>query len=177
MAQSSVTVSFVTDTEDGESGDILTCDLDNEKHIQVYGEEDGDGKSQFMPGETAYIRVFVWPPARSVYHEASDGNLGGAGTGTATIKERIQFQRSKEASLSKPTSGIDSVRWLGSSGVGMTVKDGNKVELAMKTISVAEVEYRSAYKRFALTLTSLPIDLADDEDYPIVCAFWTEEDA
>ncbi len=167
MAQTSITVTFVTEDADGPDGrDLLSCDLDEDKHVEVYGE----AKSRFLVGETAYIRVFRYPPDKILRYETSDGTLGVAGSGVAELTDRLTFANAKEASLGKPADSIQNVYWYGRSGGGLDL-DIDKITLASEVVAVADVTYRASFQRFALTLRSIPSDV---DEYPVLVFFWTE---
>ncbi len=112
------------DDDTSSSRDALSLGLDAAMNLQVYGE----AKSEFAPGEYAYLRLLGVYRNYRLY--ASAGVVDKLATNVLyPMSETLVFALEKTAELSHVPSGVVSYKWLGRNGgnasfVGKTVRLG-----------------------------------------------------
>ena len=105
----STTITFISEASLEDDMATIVVELDDEKNEEVYGEE----KTQFLYGETAYFRIYKYPPEMSIQITASDGAVTDHTSGTSTEEEDVTFANTNEGSLSKPSKGTSiSANWI-----------------------------------------------------------------
>lgn len=148
MAEQSLTITFVTAT--GSAEESIKVDLNEQKHIEVYGE----AKSQFFFGETAWFRIFTEPADLEYTVTVSDGTYAQGGPGTATFEDEIvTFPNTSEASVGYPVADIVSTEWLGRS-LGALAPFGEKLKASQAGVAVAMVTYTASYRGGSISLTT-----------------------
>lgn len=154
-----VTTSIVVEFKkaDGSSG-ILTMEVDSR--------ETGlnKGKTSFAPGDTAGLLLFHSPDVIIDTTACSGGSLSAIGSGVYDMDEWIVFAGTDTASLSKPSNGIVSVEWYGTS-LGTTKVDGTNLVAATKGLAVARVTYGAPYTAYNL---ASPAKMTGKDEFQIV---------
>lgn len=112
--------------------------------VELDSRPDGlnQGRSSFLPGETAYFLIFRTPNIRIDHIIPSAGSVRGANAGEVRKTEDISFDDAATSSLSVPASSIQSVTWLGNSLGGLTLQgDRTTVKAISSGVAVARVTY------------------------------------
>lgn len=160
MADSSITVTFVTQTSEDaeENNQSIHVELDDEKNLEVYGEE----KSQFLYGEKAYFRIYKYPDSLAISLTQSDGTLTNEGSGTSETSENISFTNTNEGSAAKPVNQITGSSWLGKS-LGAVSAVGTTVSASQTGVGVLKLEYTSNFTRHAIS-----VEQKTEDEYPVI---------
>jgi hypothetical protein len=165
-----VTTSIVVQFSRGEDGGVFSVEVDGREVAD--GGLNG-GRSSFLPGDTVKLLLFKSANTTVDYVEAS---LGALTTQSATVFVKVQedltFANETEASLSKPTTGLSSVVWLGRNLGTLALSGDSKVVIPAPSVGdyavgVARVVYYSQAHVYTLTHSSL----AGVSEYPIVALF------
>jgi len=148
---SSVTITFATSTA-GAGGSIYV-ELDEEKHIEVYG----SSKSSFLFGEVAYFSILTDPIDMGYEIIVSDGVLADQGNGlysTPADEPLIAtFADAKTASFPKPVDLVTSYSWLGNA-LGNISYDRRGMTISEQGVGVLEYFIRSAFARKSISLAN-----------------------
>ncbi len=123
------------------------------------------GKTSFAPGDSVAILVFKTGNVRITATGCSAGSISARGTVTVTRTEDVTFADSKTGSLSVPSTGSLSVKWLGRSLGGLfRGADAMSITAGGKGIAVARITYQATAHVY--TLYS-PSSVAGETDYSI----------
>ncbi len=144
------TISFVTQETDSN----IKIYLDEDRNL----DSQGNAKSSFLFGDTAYFRVYSDKPD-GIFAVSTDGTVASMGTYTEDVSEEIvTFITKNSAEPDKPVSSISAYTWLGKS-LGALTRDGaysircaDTPKPAEGQIASASVSYRTSYRLFGLTL-------------------------
>lgn len=127
-------VSFGQSTGAGAS--YLSAELD--------AREDGlnGGETQFVPGGKAWFLIHKGANVSIDSVEASAGTVSLGGAITYVKTEEVVFEGGKTASLSMPSQGISSVKWMGRNLGGLTLgADGQTITASTEGVAVAKVSH------------------------------------
>lgn len=155
MANSSMTVTFVTESSDSAT---IVVELDGEKIEEVYGED----KTQFLYGEKAYFKIYKYPSDLSIAITQSDGTIASEGSGTSDESENITFTNSKTGSTSKPVKSVTGSEWLGNS-LGAVSVVGEDVTANTKGVGILALDYTASFTRHSLTVSG-----KSEDEYPVL---------
>ena len=125
-------VSFGQSTGSGDS--YLSAEID--------GRDDGPnaGQRQFVPGGTAWFLVHHGASVTISGVEASAGTVSLGGYINYVKTEEVVFEGGKTASLSMPSQGFASVKWIGRSLGALTLgADGQTVTASGEGVAVAKI--------------------------------------
>ncbi len=111
---------------------------------EIDGREDGPngGNSQFTPGGTAWFLVHRGANVSISGAEASAGTVSLGGDITYVKEEEVVFGGEKTASLSIPSEGIVSTKWIGRNlGAIALHADKQTIEVPTEGVGVAKVRH------------------------------------
>jgi len=151
----SVSVSFGVDDSTTVEARDLSISLDRDRNSSVYGVEN---KSQFLPGETAYLKVIASHQHKPMTLHSSMGSVRFSQSGVLfNVTEEIQFTYTDSGTLRHLPYGGISYRWIGKSA-GTPKFEGKKVSLSSPGVGVLECTYKVSGRRATLTVSSVPGD-------------------
>ncbi len=140
----SITVQFGAEAADDAT---LIAELDDRTAAE--GGRNG-GRTQFMPGDTAYYLVYKHK-LTSTTHTSSAGGTAYQGAGSRQITETVVFLNEQEAELRYPVSGEVSVEWLGRSLGALSPVGGRSVRASESGVAVALVTYTTQFEVWGLS--------------------------
>lgn len=158
LATGSITVTFKAVCEEGVS---VSVELDDDRN---------QGKTCFMPGDTAYIKVYTIPHTANLEVFTTFGSISAVGSYSESFpatdeSSYITFAGTTESSVSKPIISGFSYNWIGStyySVSGVSYDEGSiQVRLSdpsadpERFAGVMEISYNTLYRSYALTVSSL----------------------
>jgi len=158
MANTSLTITFVTEEKNLENNASIQARLDDEYNK----DEEGEAINQFLYGSKAYYQVFTSPEDLVLTQVQSDGTISPEGSGTAEIEEFIHFVDSYESNVTYPVRSIISSEWLGTN-LGAVSVEGDKIKSSQKGVGVLKITYSAYFRRFALSLST-----RDEEVYYVM---------
>lgn len=164
-AKQSIVVTFGTDTI--EDGQILVVELDEEKHLEVYG----SARTSFLYGEKAYFRIYKYPSDMEITIKTSvdssdPGAVRSEGGGTtgesglAASNDTLQFTATNGtnyAGTTKPIKAIVDSEWIGDS-LGAISFEGATVFASKNGLGVLDLDYKSSFTRHSLSISPKPHD-------------------
>lgn len=128
-----------------------------------------NGNTSFKPGDTCWILIFK---SDNVALDGdpilSAGTLSGGQQVTGiSMTEQITFSNTNTSSISVPSTGISTTKWLGRS-LGSLSLSGNKSEVtaSSKGVAVAKVTYLANATAFSITA---PATLDGETSFGIIC--------
>lgn len=142
MAERSLTVSFVTSSEQASQDATIDVSLDSSRN---------DGKTQFLYGEKAYYKVYTYPISASITQVQSDGLITIEGSEYETINDIINFANTNESSVSYPVNNIVSTDWFGTS-LGAVSSTGKTITSSQSGVGVLKISYRTYFRRYAISV-------------------------
>lgn len=154
MANTSITVTFVTEAENLDVNAVLQVQLDSTLNL---------GETRFLFGSKAYYQVFFSPSTMTITQTASDGNITEEGSGTEEVTEYITFANSNEGSTGYPIGSVVSAEWFGTN-LGALSYIGNTVQASKSGVGILKLIYNSAFNRYAISVQST----GDSEYYVLV---------
>ena len=124
-----------------------------------------EGKTRFVPGDTAHF--LVYKSANVAYDNPipSAGSITGGGTVVVEKEEDIAFADTDTATLRIPANSIVSVIWLGSSLGALALADPQTLKASAKGVAVARVRFTATANAHAL---QSPASVAGLTDYSIL---------
>jgi len=185
MANSTLTVSFTTQTLDDDGEIDLTVELDDEAN-----KEANNGRtSSFLFGDDVYFKVFKNPlTGVNISTYQSDGNVTIDQTGV-TDSDREEFalfsqpdisgytykeSEKNDHNLEVPCNGVFSVTELGSGDLGVVSLDPEDPSVLVKAspgVVVGVVTYDATYDRYKLSGVTQPtgwVPTDDNNSYPVI---------
>jgi hypothetical protein len=162
MANTSITVTFVTDTEDVEENASIQVQLDSERN---------DDETIFLYGSKAYYQVLFSPSSLTISQIASDGEITEEGSGITEFTEYVIFSNSDEGSAQYPVSSVVSAEWQGD-GLGALSYTGKIVKASKSGVGVLKLTYNAAFNRYAISVS----DREETEYYVVVYITGTHTD-
>lgn len=164
MANTSVTAHVVVDF--GASDDTPNV------IVEIDGREDGynHGKTSFLPGEEAYLLLYVPAGWTCTYQAASAGAVSYVENDTVEIEDFLTFIDDDTAVLQYPVSAGPVIAWLGNNlGVVSTVNgvcslapraynSATKTFTPAHRVGVAKANYQSVARVYRLS--SVPVSIS-----------------
>lgn len=142
MAETSLTITFVTSAEQAAQGGSVSVELDS-----VYN----NSKTQFLYGEKCYYKIFTYPILATLSQISSAGVITNENSGYTTVTEQIVFSNSNTSSVSYPVNNIVSSNWLGRN-LGSVSASGTVITSSQSGVGVLEITYRTYYRRYAISV-------------------------
>lgn len=154
----SLAVTFSEDDEaddDGTSRD-LTASIELDDTLN-------EGKTQFKPGDTAYLRIFTVPRTAELANlQSTAGAVSGPSKAFTTMEvseEEITFANSDSGQTSKPILAVASVEWMGTPiPAAVTVTRQGGLKLSKKGTGIALVTYTTEYRAGSIRVSSITKD-------------------
>lgn len=174
-ANANITISFssIVNDPDGDGSDPgSTLDL------EVNEEDQSDGDTSFIFGDTAFYRVYKGSRISGLNVIVSDGDEAQVSTGNTTMIENevITFVNSNTANTQYPINGIFSATLLGGTGAGtLSWTAGSAQVTGSKAnsdtnpiVGVYSVSYQTKYDKRKLSGVTAPSGWPADVAYPVV---------
>lgn len=114
-------------------------------------EELNDGKTEFAPGESAFIRVKRYP--RDIYtmlSSAGDIVRTAVNTYQAITDEQVEFCYEKEQDLDDRPDSPVSYDWIGRDPGIIPTIDGKTIQFSSEVVAIMSVDYNYLYDRWKL---------------------------
>ncbi len=141
----STTVTFAIVGSDGGAEDIQV-ELD---------ELANNGKSTFLPSDSAYFLVFTNPSDLGITIDTTLGTITSLGTKLVERVETLQFVQSSSEGLGFVPDGAVTTEWIGRSG-GLVSISGTTVSLPAAINGVLECKYLALAKAYKLSGVTIP---------------------
>lgn len=139
--------------------------------VEIDGRENGynHGKTTFIPGEEAYILLYVPAGWSCVYTASSAGALTYVEDATIDIEDFLTFVDDDTATLQYPVSNVPSFAWLGNSLGTVSVANGvcslparsysslTQEYTPAHRVGIAKVDYQSTARVYRLS--SVPVSI------------------
>lgn len=152
MAETSLTVTFVTDVITDDSGTPINASI----QVALDSVRNND-RTQFLYGSKAYFKVYSAPSDMSLQLIASDGTITEEGSGTEDIDDVVTFGNSDNGSVTYPVQSIVASEWLGKS-LGAVHGEGNRVVSVNSGVGILDVTYRTPFRRYAISVPTKDVD-------------------
>jgi hypothetical protein len=123
------------------------------------------GKTQFVPGDTAWFLVYKSANVTYSTPQASAGTIIRGASVVVTKEEELSFADTDTATLNTPASALVSYTWLGASLGNLVLVDPTTVKATAKGVAVCRVKYSAAADSWAL---ASPASVAGLTDYSIL---------
>ena len=162
MAETSVTLTFITEAE--KAGETLIMQLDDDAIKSFYGLAEGETKGSWLFGDSVFIAVFKYPATVQYEIVSSAGTLTPDGNGIKSItKEWITFGKKSEGNLSLPKTG-DLSHSFYCTFDGTVSAEGQSITLSQPALGVLECDYSAAFDRYKLTLG----EMSGYSEFPVI---------
>lgn len=112
------------------------------------------GKTSFLPGDTAAFLVFKGPAVILDSVLASGGAVGLIGEGLFEVEEWLTFANAKEANTAKQVFSDFQYQWFGNN-LGLVTYDGSVVTAENSGIGMLYVTYKAQYVAYRISSPSL----------------------
>lgn len=124
------------------------------------------GKTKFSGGEPVYVLLYKSRNVSITQKLVSAGSIYPGQNQLIDMEEIITFQNKREASLSKPVSGMLDVTWLGNSLGWLTVDvDQTTVNASGAGVAVAKVSYKTEAQSYRI---STPRSVNGETNYSLI---------
>lgn len=121
---------------------------------EIDGRPDGlnQGKTSFAPGDTAYFLIFKSQGVDVQQILSSAGSISRRSRSLyVTRTEDVFFNDTNEGSLGVPSTGIDSIVWLGNSlGLVTLQSDQMTLKSTQKGIAIARITYSTSPESYGI---------------------------
>jgi len=151
-----------------DSGALVVVELDEVMNLDLDGEE----KTSFSPGDTPYFLVHHDQTVRIQSIKSSSGMVSGGNIVTRDRNQQVQWVKDGEKQdLSYTPANSPTWKWWGNTPT--TTRDGRTVTVSEPGIpAIGEVSYVIETKQYQLTPP--PMDLEEDETYPVLIVIYLE---
>jgi hypothetical protein len=151
-----VTFSEDEETDDDGTGRELTASIELD-------EERNEGKSQFKPGDTAWLRIFTVPlTAEWADLQSTAGAVSGPTKAFSTMaveEEEVTFANTDTGQTSKPILAVASVAWMGTPiPAAITVTRQGGLKLSKKGTGICLVSYTTEYRTGSIRVSTITKD-------------------
>jgi hypothetical protein len=146
-------------TKDGAASAHLSAEIDDR------AEGLNAGKTQFVPGDTAWFLVYKSDNVTYADPVPSAGTITAGAAVTITKEEDLAFADTDTATINIPATAIVSYTWLGTSLGTLVLIDPTTVKATAKGVAVCRVKYTAAADSWAL---ASPAQVAGLTDYSIL---------
>lgn len=135
--------------------------------------DDGSEKTQFVPGDTAFLLVHADQGVDIVAVKATAGNISNQGGIVLSREQELGFADAADIQTLnyRPASSL-ALTWYGRQGSGKSVS-GKELSFAAGFPCLARAVYSVAFQRYALETPSMSLD--SGTEFPIrVYVYYTE---
>lgn len=152
------------------AGGSIMAEWDDTMNLDAGGEV----KSQWLPGDVAYLLVHHDSTVRILAVKATAGSIGWAGSATLARKELVGFSAAAEKQgLQYLPAGSLAFAWKGNVGQGADNVGKEASVSGGQFPCLAEVSYPVAFGRYRLQTPSM--SLAAEETFPVRVYIYYEE--
>lgn len=123
------------------------------------------GRTSFRPGDVVYFLVHKSANVTYDHPVASAGGITSHGSTTVLQTDDLAFPNVRTATLSLPTSGIQSSQWLGNALGALSLVDEMTVQADVQGVAVARVTSAAPADVWSL---SSPASINGLTDYSII---------